>query len=274
MAQVVEQLAEDDARVLAGGQSLIPVLNFRMGRPATLVDISRVDELAQLCEQNGGLVIGAGARQRTVEQSALVEQLCPLMTQALRHVGHLQTRAMGTVVGSMAHADPAAELPAVAVALGAELTAVSTEGERAIEASDFFQGPYMTSLRPTEIVTAVRFPAPRWHATALLEIARRPGDFALAGVAVAVRFAIQRGDRRVADSRIVGFGHRRPTVLVSVQDLLSGRVLEDEVIQAAGSAAANDWVPAADDSRENTYRRRAVATLIQRALKEVRGDVA
>src|SRR4051794_34571709 len=150
----------DDCVLLAGGQSLMPLLNLRLARPAAVIDLGRVAELAGIRELDGGLAIGAMTRQRTAELSTLVGERCPLLVQALRYVAHVTIRNRGTIGGSLAHADGAAELPAVALALGAELVARSTRGERAIAARDFFQGFFTTSLEPDELLTEVRFPAP------------------------------------------------------------------------------------------------------------------
>src|SRR5579862_1798385 len=150
---------EGEAKILAGGQSLMPLLNMRLARPALLVDIARVDGLDQIREVGGGLAIGAMTRQRTVEHSAVVRTHFPLLHTAILNIAHPQNRNQGTVGGSLAHADPAAELPAVAVAVDAEFRAVGPAGERRITAADFFVTYLTTALEPTEVLTEVHFPA-------------------------------------------------------------------------------------------------------------------
>lgn len=171
-----------DAKLLAGGQSLVPLLNFRLAAPAALVDINRVVGLDAVYERDGGIAIGAGVRQAEVERSPIVHRLCPLLTRALAQVAHPVIRNRGTVVGSLAHADPAAELPAVLLALGGHVLARSTRGERRIEAADLFTGPMETSIDSEEVITEAWVPALAGPA-ALVEESRRHGDFALCGVA-------------------------------------------------------------------------------------------
>ena len=145
----------DEAKVLAGGQSLVPMLNFRLVRPRYLIDIGRIKGLDFVSLVDGGLHIGALTRQRTVERSDLVRDVCPLLAEAIKHVGHQQTRNRGTIGGSLAHADPAAELPAVVTALDARLRLKSIAGERVLQAREFFQGSLTTALRPNELLVAV-----------------------------------------------------------------------------------------------------------------------
>ena len=173
-----------DGTVLAGGQSLMPLLNLRMAYPATVIDLGHVEELAGIHSVDGGVAIRAMTRQRDAERSDLALERCPLLVQALRHVGHVTIRNRGTVGGSLAHADPAAELPAVALALGAQLVARSVRGERTIAADDFFLGFLTTALEPDELLVEVRFPSVGGAGrvgSSFLEIARRHGDFALVG---------------------------------------------------------------------------------------------
>jgi aerobic carbon-monoxide dehydrogenase medium subunit len=170
----------EDAKVLAGGQSLIPLLNFRLARPQHLVDINRIGGLDGIAERDGGVAVQALVRQSAVEDSELVARVCPLLTQAVALVAHRVIRNRGTVCGSIAHADPASELPAVLLALGGSVTAVSTRGRREIPAGELFRGVFETSLQPEELLVEAWFPAsPRPFA--ILEESRRHGDFALAG---------------------------------------------------------------------------------------------
>lgn len=179
----------EDAKVLAGGQSLIPLLNFRLARPAHIVDINRVEELSRIYERDGGVAIGAIARQADVEANPMVASLCPLLPMALRLVAHPVIRNRGTVCGSLAHADPAAELCATLLAVGGSVRTRSARGEREIAAEDLFRGPMDSSLEPDELLTEAWFPAGR-QPFAIAEEARRHGDFAMAG-------AVRSGDRLV-----------------------------------------------------------------------------
>ena len=177
----------EDAKVLAGGQSLIPLLNFRLARPAHLVDINRVDGADRIYERDGGVAVQALARQAAVEDSELVARVCPLVVDALRLVAHRVIRNRGTVCGRIAHADPASELPAVLLALGGHVVARSTRGERTIPAAELFAGVFETALAQDELLVEAWFPA-SGKPSAILEESRRHGDFALAGV-------VRAGDR-------------------------------------------------------------------------------
>jgi CO/xanthine dehydrogenase FAD-binding subunit len=263
----VRLLTDEDTRVLAGGQSLLPLLNFRLGRPETLVDISRIRELATLEQRGDQLVIGATVTQREAERSELVRRTCPVLVEALREVGHLQTRARGTVVGSLAHADPAAELPAVAVTLDATFVAHSTRGERELPAAGFFRGPYMTALADDELLTEVRFPLGSWSATSIREVARRQGDFALAGVVAAVRL----GEGGACEElRLTAFGHAgRPVSLERPHERVRGRPLTAETRAEAVRAARDELAGGPEATRDERYRRRVLGVLVQRALNEV-----
>jgi CO/xanthine dehydrogenase FAD-binding subunit len=171
-----------EAKLLAGGQSLLPLLNMRVIRPNVLVDLGLVEELQVVARQNGELVLGAGVRQRDAETSELVHDACPLIRRALRHVGHVQTRTRGTIGGSLAHAEPTAELPAVAVVLEASLVAIGPAGQRTIPAKDFFVGRNTTALDATEVLTELRVPVQEDARYGFAESAR--GDIALAAAAI------------------------------------------------------------------------------------------
>jgi CO/xanthine dehydrogenase FAD-binding subunit len=182
-AEAIRLLGQlEDAKVLAGGQSLIPLLNFRLARPAHLVDINRLQELDRVYERDGGVAVGATVRQAEAEQDPILQRQCPLVPLALNHVAHRVIRNRGTVCGSIAHADPAAELCAVLLALDGQVVAQSARGRRAIPASGFFVGTFETALEPDELVTEVWFPA-HGPDVALVEESRRHGDYAMAGVA-------------------------------------------------------------------------------------------
>ena len=181
------------AKLLAGGQSLVPVLNFRLASPALLIDLNRIESLAGIHEKDGALLIGAMTRNRAIEKSDLVREANPLLHAAMPYIAHAQIRNRGTIGGSLAHADPAAELPAVCVACEAEMIIRGPRGERRVAATEFFQGLFATALEPDELLTAVRFPAwPKRRRHAFLEVSRRHGDFAIVGVAAIVDSGVPR----------------------------------------------------------------------------------
>jgi CO/xanthine dehydrogenase FAD-binding subunit len=198
----------EDAKVLAGGQSLVPLLNFRLARPAHLVDINRIPDLARIYERDGGVAVHALARQSDIEDSELVARLCPLLSSAVRLVAHRVIRNRGTVCGSLAHADPASELPAVLLALGGSVTARSTRGDRVIAAADLFTSVMQTALAPDELLIEAWFPASPKQSS-IAEESRRHGDFALAG---AVR----------AGERLALFGVAMTPVLADPKDPTRG----------------------------------------------------
>ncbi len=264
-----------EAKPLAGGQSLIPAMNFRLARPAALVDLNGVAELAYVRPADGGLRIGAMTRQRTVERNPVVPGAAPLLAEALPFIAHAQIRSRGTLGGSLAHADPAAELPAVIpaaelpavmLALAARLEARSRSGARTIAAADFFTGLFGTALAPDELLVEIALAplAPR-SGTAFLEVARRHGDYALVGVAAVVTLD-ERG--RCRETRIallsVGAG---PILAVEAARVLAGQTPTDELCRAAADAAATrDIDPPSDIHASAAYRRRLASVLTRRAL--------
>jgi carbon-monoxide dehydrogenase medium subunit len=265
--ETLQALAEygDEAKVLAGGQSLGPLLNFRLARPAVLVDLALVGELRGMATANGRLAIRAMTRQREAEISPEVREVCPLIPQALGWVGHMQIRNRGTVGGSIAHADPAAELPAVALALDAEMVIRSAAGERVEPAATFFQGPFTTTLRADELLVETRFEAPSRARTAFLELARRSGDFAMAGVA-----AVNTGTAAAADVRLAAIGvGGNATRLAGAEDAVRGRELTDDVLRDAGEAASAAVDPPTDVHADGEYRKELLGVLVRRALRQV-----
>lgn len=256
----------DGARVLAGGQSLMPMLNFRLARPAHVIDINRVGDLAALSPgRDGGLRLGALVRQRALERSALVRERSPLISRTLPFVGHPQIRSRGTLGGSLAHADPAAELPAAMVALDAQLTARSVRGHRAIAADDFFVSSLTTALAADELLTEIALPP--WPARAgasLSEVAIRRGDFALGGVAATLRLDPA---GRVADTRIVCFGvGLRPIRAASAERSLMGGAPSPNAFADAGRLVSAAVDPPDDIHATGGYRKRLVGVLTARAL--------
>ena len=261
---LLEQYGED-ARVLAGGQSLMPLLNFRLARPSVIVDVNRIRELDHVdAAPDEGLVVGAMTRERVVEHSVLVRERNPLLSAAIPLIGHAQIRNRGTVGGSIAHADPAGELPAVALALDAEMV-IMGKTERKVSADDFLVSDYTTALEPSELLTEVRFPAwPSDRTFALQEVCRRDGDFALVG-AIAL-FALS-DDGVCKDPRVVLFGvGERPIRATGVEEAVAGRTLDSNAIADAGAIAAQEVEPDADVHASAEYRREVAATLTRRVL--------
>lgn len=249
---VLAALEQEGARVLAGGQSLIPLLNFRLVRPELLVDLRRVPGLDGIALEGGVLRLGAMVRQRAAERSPLVGAACPLLAQALPHVGHAQIRNRGTIGGSLCHADPSAELPLVAVALDAELVLRSRRGERRVPAADFYL-TYMTAdVRPGEVLVEARFPAEA-SPSAFLEVARRHGDFAL------VAAAVRREPPRVV---LGGVG---PVPLRAPQ--AEAALAAGEPPEAVGAAGAAGLEPDSDLHASAEYRREVAAVLVARAVR-------
>ena len=261
---LLEQYAED-ARVLAGGQSLIPLLNLRLARPAVIVDINRISQLDHLGPSpDGGLRVGATTRERAVERSPLVRDSNPLLHAAIPLIGHTQIRNRGTVGGSIAHADPAGELPAVALALDAEMVVVG-KAERVVPAGDFFLSDYTTAIEPTELLTEVRFPPwPAARGWAVREVCRRDGDFALVG-AIALFDLSSAGV--CEDPRVVLFGvGERPVRAIRVEEAIAGQTLNARWVKEASALAAEDLDPDTDVHASAEYRREVAVTLTQRVL--------
>ena len=260
VVEAVEALgSSESSRVLAGGQSLIPAMNFRLTDVSLLVDIGRVRGLDQVSSDDGGVTVGAAATQTRVLGNASAAAAVPGLRAALRHVGHLQIRNRGTVCGSLAHADPAAELPALAVATGAVIGATGPGGKRRIDAADFFVGPFWTTLDDGELITEVRFPAaPAGSVTIVDEISRRAGDFAVAGL-VAV---IEADAGAVRSARLVGFGLGGvPTRLQATETAIGGWAA-DHPAATLTEAVMADTTDAFDDIHATSwYRREAVVAL-------------
>jgi carbon-monoxide dehydrogenase medium subunit len=255
----------DGAKVLAGGQSLMPLLNFRLARPDHLIDCNRIESLAHLVETDNALDCGAMIRQRTLERSPLVHRRAQLITQALPFVGHPQNRNRGTLGGSLAHADSAAELPAVIVALRARLTLRSSRSERSIDAEDFFIGQLTTILRPDELLTRIDIPFDQLRTgSALREVAKRRGDFALAGVATVLSL---HDDSTIAAARIVCFGvGEGPVRVPEAEATLIGAIPAEPAFTEAGSIVSARIDPSDDIHASAGYRRRVAGVLARRAL--------
>jgi carbon-monoxide dehydrogenase medium subunit len=265
LAEAVDALAQGgpDAKVLAGGQSLIPLLNFRLAKPSLLVDLNRVSELSYLRPHERGVAIGAMTRQARVERDASLTQSQPLLAEAVRWVGHAAIRARGTIGGSLAHADPAAELPAVAVCLDAQLQVVGPRGTRTVAAEDFFQGYLTTALETDEILTEAWLP-PLVPSTgqAWLEFARRHGDFALAGVAVSL--TLDGDEVHLARVVLTGVGGKPVRAREAEILLIGGSVAERASVAANAARTAID--PDADIHGSKEYRSHLAGVLTERAI--------
>jgi aerobic carbon-monoxide dehydrogenase medium subunit len=256
----------EEAKILAGGQSLVPLLNFRLVRPRVLVDLNEIPALAGIREADGTLVIGAMTRQREVETSALVRERCPLLAEAMPQIGHAQIRNRGTVGGSLAHADPAAELPAVVAALGGELVIRSASGERVLPAAQFFVTYLTTALEPGELLVELRLPVtPPGSGSAFMEISRRHGDFALVGVATAVTLD-EAGTCTGAAIALTGVGPT-PVVAGDAAGALVGTRPTPAAIADVAMVAAAGLAPDHDLHASREYRMQVAGVLTRRAVE-------
>ena len=254
-----------EAKVLAGGQSLMPMLNFRLARPAALVDVNRIAALAYIREDNGTVAFGAMTRQRTIEFSPVVAARLPLLREATRWVGHLPIRSRGTIGGSIAHADPSAEYPAVLTALGGEVVVQGPRGRRTVKAADLFETYLTTTLAPEELVVEVRLPAmPTGSGYAFEEFARRHGDFAIVGIAA----MLVRDGARCTSARLAAAGAGPvPVRLRAAEEILERDGLGDAAIEAAAARAADLVAPDSDIHASAEYRRHLTSVLTGRALR-------
>lgn len=256
----------DDAKVLAGGQSLVPLLNMRLTQPGHLIDLNRVADLAYIREEDGGLAIGALTRHRTAEHSVLVRQRCPLLAAALPFIGHPPIRSRGTIGGSLAHADPAAELPAVLLALGGHVHVTSPHGSRLLPAHELFVDQLQTALTSDELLTEAWFPAaPPRSGVGFIEVSRRHGDFALVGVAVQLTL---QDDHAIAAAQLALLGvDATPVRAAEAEALLLGEQPTEALFKMAGERASADLNPVTDLHASSDYRRQVAAVLIKRALQ-------
>ncbi len=267
VSEAVELLAEhlDEASVLAGGQSLIPLLAMRLARPAVLIDINGIDELSRMSATDGWMTIGAMTREYVAEESESVADAVPLLAAALPLIGHEAIRSRGTIGGSLAHADPAAELPAVARALDAEFVVCGPSGERVIPAAEWFEGFLTTSRRPDELLVEVRFPtAGRGTGISFQEVARRHGDFAIVGLAASLTLS----DGAISDARLAFAGlSDAPVRAAAAEDLLVGERPSTELFDEAARRATDNVDPPADLHGSSDYRKTVAAAIVRRGLR-------
>jgi len=261
-----------DAKALAGGQSLMPLLNFRLTRPAGIVDLNRIGALAYIREVDGHVALGAMTRQRTIEFSPVVARRLPLLREATRWVGHLPIRSRGTIGGSLAHADPSAEYPAVLTALEGEVLARGPRGERVLAAGELFETYLTTRLEPDELLVEVRLPAMRAGVGyAFEEFARRHGDFAIVGVAATLELA---GDRCVRARLVTAGAGAVPVRLRAAEEALERDGVGDDVVRVAARRAAELVDPDSDLHASADYRRHLTEVLAARALCRARERAA
>jgi carbon-monoxide dehydrogenase medium subunit len=267
VAEAVDLLAEhqDEASVLAGGQSLIPLMALRLARPEVLIDINGLTELSGVSVTGGWVAIGAITREYMAEESETIADTVPLLAAALPLIGHEAIRSRGTIGGSLAQADPAAELPAVARALDAEFVVRSSSGERVIPAAEWFEGYLATSRRPDEILVEVRFPAAGPDCgVAFQEVARRHGDFAMVGLAASLTLT----DGVISDARLAFAGAADvPVRAADAEDLLVGMRPSTELFEEAARRATAGIDPPADLHGSSEYRKKVAATLVRRGLR-------
>ncbi|MGA8612384.1 MAG: xanthine dehydrogenase family protein subunit M [Xanthobacteraceae bacterium] len=268
ISEAVALLASHDgeAKPLAGGQSLVPMLAFRVASPSLLVDLRKLAELRQIRITQDGVALGAMVRWRDILEDVRLKTAHPLLVAAVEHVAHYQIRNRGTVGGSIAHADPAAEMPGIVVTCEAQLAVMGKAGARTIAAGDFFRGPLMTALEPDEIITEIRLPMwPAKRRFGFQEFARRRGDFAMA--AAAVFYDDDGGKARNAHVGVIGVADR-PLRLPSVEAVIDGRTIDDAVIANAEAAASAAVDPTDDIHSSGAYRKALVGVMVERALKD------
>jgi len=268
VAEAVSLLASrnGNAKVISGGQSLMPMLAFRLATPELLVDIKHLKDLGTIRIGEDGVRLGAKVRWCDIERDARLTVSHPLLAEAVKHVAHYQIRNRGTVGGSVAHADPSAEMPGIAMTCDARMTIVGSARTRVEAAADFFTGPLQTSLEPDEILTEVHLPAwPVSRRWAFLEFARRKGDFAMAGVAL--YYDLDGG--RIVNAHVGAIGVAdRPIRLTEVEAVLNGNKMSDKLIATASAKARQSVDPPTDIHAPGAYRAALIATLLGRGLKK------
>ena len=264
--KILAEVATQDGRVLAGGQSLVPIMAFRLARPAHLVDINNVEGLDRIASDGKVLAIGARVRHAAFHKPVIDKPLGSLLTQVARHIAHYPIRMRGTFCGSLAHADPASEWCLVAATLDATMIAKSTRGERAIAAADYFQGIMSTALKEDELLAEVRLPLLAHDARfGFNEFNRRAGDFAMA--AALVTYTLQNG--RMAEARVgVGGAESFPRRIAETEAALNGQPPGDATFRAAAEAAALAIEPLVDHQTSGDYRRDLVRAVVRRALEQ------
>jgi 2-furoyl-CoA dehydrogenase FAD binding subunit len=269
VAEAVKLLEQygDEGKVLAGGQSLIPMLNFRVARPRYLIDINGLKDLDYIREEKGELVIGALTRERAVEKSPLVHKLCPILTKAISYIGHLPVRTRGTFGGSLVHADPSAEIPLMAAALDAKMKLAGPSGERTLGAEEFFVTYLTSAVAPAEILVEVRIPAiPPQTGWSFMELSRRQGDFGIVVVATLLTL----NDQGVCQGAKIALGGVSPTPLRAkeAEAVLKGQKVSVALIVKAAEKAAEATEPDSDYHASAEYRKEMAKVFTRRSLEE------
>lgn len=261
--------ANSESQVLAGGQSLIAMMNLRLAKPGSLIDINRLTDLDYIRPEGDELAIGALTRHTTAATSTVIAEFCPLMTAAYDHIAHRAVRNRGSVGGNLCHADPSSENPAVAIASGATLVLKSAEGERRVAAEDFFLGLYETAAQQNELLTEIRIPkAPAHQGWSFQETSTRKGDFALVGIAA----TLDCPNGTCTDARIVAVGvGERAMRLDAAEAAITGAAMNDTCLTAAAVAARDSVDPPSDFHADSEFRRDLVFSLTKRALSEAHG---
>jgi carbon-monoxide dehydrogenase medium subunit len=275
VAEAVALLASHDgeAKALAGGQSLVPMLAFRVASPSLIVDLRKLSELRQIKILPDGVTLGAMVRWRDILDDARLRTAHPLLVAAVAHVAHYQIRNRGTVGGGIAHADPAAEMPGIAVTCEATIAVIGKAGARVIEAADFFHGPLMTALEPDEIIVEIHLPAwPARRRFGFAEFARRRGDFAIAAAAL---FYDEDGEGRARNVHVGVIGVAdRPLRLGSVEQAVDGGAIDEAAVAKAAAAASAAVDPPDDIHAGGAYRKVLVGVMVERALRSAAAQSA
>jgi carbon-monoxide dehydrogenase medium subunit len=272
LAEAVALLASrDEAKALAGGQSLVPMMAFRVASPSLLVDLRKLADLRQITIDTSGVRLGAMVRWRDIEDDARLDAAHPLLRAAVSHVAHYQIRNRGTVGGSIAHADPAAEMPGIAVTCDAEIAVMGAAGPRVIRADDFFIAPLTTALAADEIITEIRLPPwPPRRRWGFREFSRRRGDFAMA--AAAVFFDVDEAGKACnVHIGAIGVGGR-PVRLTDAEAEVTGKVVDIAASERAGRAASASVNPQSDIHASGAYRKSLIGTMVERALQSAAGS--
>jgi len=274
LAEAVALLASrEEAKALAGGQSLVPMMAFRIASPSLLVDLRKLDDLRHITIDESGVRLGAMARWRDIEDDPRLVAAHPLLCAAISHVAHYQVRNRGTVGGSIAHADPAAEMPGIAVTCDAEIAIVGSAGSRAIRADDFFIAPLTTALAADEIIVEIRLPAwPAYRRWGFREFSRRRGDFAMAGAA-AFYDVDEAGKAYNVHIGAIGIGDR-PVRLTTAEAEVNGKIVDIAVSERAGAAASAAVNPQSDIHASAAYRKSLIGTMVERALQDAGAAIA
>ena len=257
----------DEAKILAGGQSLVPMMNFRVARPKVLIDINKTQELEYLREEKDELAIGGLTRERTLEVSPLVKKKCPILAEAISCIGHLPVRTRGTIGGSLVHADPSAEIPVVICGLGGRMKVVGPSGERTLAPDEFFLTYLTSALEPGEILAEVRIPTlPDNTGWSFMELSRRHGDFGI----VVVASILFMENKELCRKASISLGGVAPTPIraAAAEKILAGRKLTEELIREAGVKAAGTTEPESDYHASAEYRKDMARVFTQRSLQE------